>query len=334
MSIDLTTKYLGLTLKNPLVVASCPMAGDIDTLRQAEEAGAAAAILPSLFEEQIELEDSEVNKLYEPAESYAESLSHFPELEAYTPGSTLYLEKIENAKKAVSIPIMGSLNGISTGGWTRHAKSIQEAGADALELNIYFVPTDPKMTAGDLEKRYVDLVANVRATVSIPICVKIGPFFTALPSLVQQIIGAGANGLVLFNRYLEPDLNLETLEVAPNLVLSSRHELRLALRWIAILRDQVDVSIAATGGVHFAEDVIKAVLVGADATQMAAVLMRYGPTCISKLLSEIEHWLEENDYESIEQMKGSMSHQNCPNPSALERANYMKAILNFSGESA
>lgn len=334
MSIDLSTKYLGLELRNPLVIASCPMTGDLDTLRRLEEAGAAAAVFPSLFEEQVEREDSEVNSLYESSEASGESLTLFPEMEALTPSSTIYLEKIESAKKAVSIPLIGSLNGISTGGWVRYAKSIQDAGADALELNIYFVPTDAAMSADDLEQRYVDLVASVRSTVTIPLSVKIGPFFTALPSLAQKIVTAGANGLVLFNRYLEPELDLETLELSPNLILSSRNELRLALRWIAILRDQIDISIAATGGVHFAEDVIKAVLVGADVTQLAAMLMRYGPECIRKLLVEIQQWLEENDYVSIQQMKGSMSHQNCPNPSALERANYMKAIMTFSGKGA
>jgi dihydroorotate dehydrogenase (fumarate) len=333
MSIDLSTKYLGLQLKNPLVVAACPLCGEADTLRRLEEAGAAAAVLPSLFEEQIEHDEQEVNKLYEfHTESFAESLTHFPELNSYNTGPKEYLDLIESAKKQVKMPIIGSLNGASVGGWTSYAKSMQDAGVDAMELNIYFIPTDPKQSSKTVEDRYAELVEAVKDTIAVPLSVKIGPFFTSMPGLVRRVAQAGANGLVLFNRFLEPDIDLESLQVSPNLVLSSRHELRLALRWIAIVRDQTDVSLAATGGVHFADDVIKALLAGADVVQMATALLRYGPPYLSKLLEEIERWLTDHEYTSVGQMKGSLSRGNSPDPSAFERANYMKALTSFTSE--
>jgi dihydroorotate dehydrogenase (fumarate) len=333
MSIDLSTKYLGLELTNPLVVAACPLCANADTLQRLEEAGAAAAVLPSLFEEQIEHDEQEVNKLYEfQTESFAESLSLFPELQSYNTGTKEYLDLIESAKSKVAMPLIGSLNGASVGGWTRYAKSMQDAGVDAMELNIYFIPTNPQMSAKNVEDHYAELVAAVKESVSVPLSVKIGPYFTSLPGLVQRVEQAGADGLVLFNRYLEPDIDLETLQVAPNLVLSSRHELRLALRWIAIVRDQTDISLAATGGVHFADDVIKSLLAGADVAQLATALLRYGPPYLGKLKEEVQRWLEEHEYESIEQMKGSMSRGNSPDPSAFERANYMKALTSFTSE--
>ena len=333
MSIDLTTKYMGLELRNPLVVAACPLCGDADTLKRLEEAGAAAAVLPSLFEEQIEHDEQEVNRLYEyRSESFAESLSYFPEMNSYNTGTKEYLELLEAAKSKVSIPIIASLNGASVGGWTSYAKSIVDAGADAMELNIYFIPTDLKMTSLDVEKKYAELVAAVKDTISVPLAVKIGPYFTSMPGLLKRIAESGADAIVLFNRFLEPDIDLETLQVSPNLVLSSRHELRLALRWIAILRDQTDISIAATGGVHFADDVIKALLAGADIVQMATALLRYGPPYVKKLLEEVERWLGEHEYSSVTQMKGSLSRGNSPDPSAFERANYMKALTSFTSE--
>ena len=333
MSIDLSTKYLGLSLQNPLVVAACPLCSEADTLRRLEEAGAAAAVLPSLFEEQIEHDEQEVNKLYEfQTESFAESLTHFPELNSYNTGTKEYLDLIEAAKKQVKMPIIGSLNGASVGGWTRYAKSMQDAGVDAMELNIYFIPTDPQQPSKTVEDQYAELVEAVKDTIAVPLSVKIGPFFTSMPGLVRRVAEAGADGLVLFNRFLEPDIDLESLQVAPNLVLSSRHELRLALRWIAIVRDQTEVSLAATGGVHFADDVIKALLAGADVVQMATALLRYGPPYLGKLLEEIERWLTEHEYTSVGQMKGSLSRGNSPDPSAFERANYMKALTSFTSE--
>lgn len=333
MSVDLSTRYLGLSLQNPLVVAACPLCADVDALCRLEEAGAAAAVLPSLFEEQIEHDEQEINRLYEyQTESYAEALTHFPEVNAYNTGTTEYLRLIETAKKRVRMPLIGSLNGASTGGWTRYAKSMQDAGVDALELNIYFIPTDPQMASRSVEDRYADLVAVVKETLSVPLSIKIGPFFTSVPAVVRRVAEAGADGLVLFNRFLEPDIDLESLRVAPNLVLSSPHELRLALRWIAIVRDQVDISLAATGGVHTTDDVIKALLAGADVVQMATALLRHGPPHLTQLRTEVSRWLEEHEYESVTQMKGSLSRGNSPDPSAFERANYMKALTSFTSE--
>ena len=332
MTVDLSTYYLGIKLKNPLGVAACPpLTGNLDMLRRLEEAGASVAVMPSLFEEQIEHEELEIARLYDyQTESFAESLTHFPELQDYNTGPREYLHHIETAKQVVSIPVIGSLNGSSPGGWIRYAKAIEEAGADALELNIYFVPTDPNMTAADVEQRYVDLVADVRQSVSIPLAVKIGPNFTCLPNFAQRLVSAGANALVLFNRYLDADIDLDTLHIKPDLVLSNRHEARVPIRWIAILRDQVKVSLAATSGVHRMQGAVKLLLAGADVTMMASSLLMNGPSHLRTILDELHAWLEENEYDSVEQLKGSMSHGNCPDPSALERANYMNALTSFS----
>jgi dihydroorotate dehydrogenase (fumarate) len=333
MSVDLSTRYLGLALKNPLVASAGPLTGDLVSLHQLEEAGISAAVLPSLFEEQIEHEQTQVARLYEyQAESYHESLSYFPEVEEYNTGTDAYLDTIATAKRTLSIPIVASLNGSSTGGWTSYAKAMQDAGADALELNIYFVPKDPAMTAADVEKRYVELVAAVRQTVSIPLSVKIGQNFTSLPHFAQQLVGAGANGLVLFNRYLEADIDLETLQFKPDLVLSNRHEARVPIRWIAILRDQLDISLAASGGVHRWQGAVKLLLSGADVTMMTSILLMKGIDFVRTLLDEVRTWMEENEYDSVEQLKGSMSQANCPNPSDLERANYMKALTSYTAD--
>jgi dihydroorotate dehydrogenase (fumarate) len=333
MSADLSTRYLGLPLRNPLVVSACPLSGHLESLRRLEASGIAAAVLPSLFEEQIEHEQMELHRLYEfQTESYAESLTHFPEIDVPSRGPHDYLKQVEAAKKAVSIPIIGSLNGASTGGWVRYARWIEEAGADALELNVYFVPTDICLPGSQVEQKYVDLVAAVRESVSVPLAVKIGPYFSSLPDVARRLADAGADGLVLFNRYLEPDIDLESLHFHPDLIYSQRHELRLPLRWIAILRDQLSISLAATSGIHQGEDVIKAVLAGADATMMAAALMRRGTDWPLTVLETVARWLEENEYQSIEQLQGSMSHANCPDPSALERANYMQALTRFTAQ--
>jgi dihydroorotate dehydrogenase (fumarate) len=332
MSIDLTTQYLGLSLKNPLVASASPLTGDLTTLRQLEDAGASAAVLPSLFEEQIEHDEQEIARLYEfQAESFAESLSYFPEFEDYNTGPGAYLRRVEESKQAVSIPIIGSLNGASTGGWIRYAKEIEQAGADALELNIYFVPTNPLFTGADVERRYIDLVAAVRGSVSIPLAVKLGPNFSSLPNFAQQLVEAGADGLVLFNRYLEADIDLEALQFKPDLVLSNRHEARVPIRWVAILRDVLPrTSFAATSGIHRMEAVIKLLLAGADVTMMASALITKGPSFLTGVLHQVTQWLEENEYESIEQLKGSMSQGNCPDPSGLVRANYMKTLTSFT----
>lgn len=331
--IDLTTRYLGLPLKNPLVASCSPITGNLDALARLEEAGAAAAVLPSLFEEEIEHEAMEIHRLYEyHTEAFAESLTHFPELELPARGPQAYLDRLEKAKALLEIPVIASLNGCSVGGWTHYAKQMESAGADALELNIYFVPTDPRATAADVENRYLELASAVRHAVRIPIAVKLGAQFSSLPNLAARLSANGVNGLVLFNRYLEPDIDLERLEIEPDLVLSSPHELRLPLRWIAILRDQVDVSLAATSGVHTWEDMLKALLVGADAVMSTAALLRKGPEYVRVLLDGLEAWMTEREYESVEQLKGSMSRGKCADPGALERANYMKALIRFTSE--
>jgi dihydroorotate dehydrogenase (fumarate) len=331
VSVDLSTKYLGLELKNPLAASASPLTGDLDSLRRLQDAGASAAVWPSLFEEQIEHEQMELDRLYtQRVDTYAESLTYFPEPEDYHTAPEDYLKGMSEAKKALAIPLIGSLNGSSRGGWVRYAKLIEEAGADALELNIYFVATDVAMSSADVEQRYVDLVADVKQSLTIPLAIKIGPYFSGLPHFAAQLVEAGADGLVLFNRFLEPDLDLENLQFRPSLLLSNRSELRLPLRWIAILRDQLSISLAATSGVHHTEDVVKALLVGADATMMASVLLQRGAGYLAQMLQELENWLEENEYTSVEQLKGSMSRIHCADPSQLERANYMKALVSYT----
>jgi dihydroorotate dehydrogenase (fumarate) len=331
VSVDLSTDYLGLKLKNPLVASASPLTSKLDSLRRLQDAGAAAAVMHSLFEEQIVHEEIELDNLYEQhANAFAESLGYFPEQEDYHTSCGDYLKTIEDAKRSLSIPIIGSLNGSSKGGWVRYAKSIEEAGADALELNIYFVPTDQQMSSSEVEDRYCELLAAVKESLKIPLAVKIGPFFSGLPHFADRLASAGADGLVLFNRFLEPDIDLDELVFEPNLILSSRAELRLSLRWLAILRDQLSISLAATSGVHETEDVVKALLAGADITMMATVLLQRGTQHLATMLQELQNWLEEREYESVEQLKGSMSRIRCSDPSQLERANYMKALVSYT----
>jgi dihydroorotate dehydrogenase (fumarate) len=331
VSIDLSTTYLGLQLKNPLVAAASPLTRELDTLQQLEEAGVSAAVLPSLFEEQIEHDELEINRMMEyQSEAFGEALNFFPQLDEYRIGPGEYLSHIEHAKRKTRLPIIGSLNGSSKGGWVRYAKQMQDAGADALELNIYFVPTDGEALGPAVEDQYLDLIAAVKESLAIPLALKIGPYFSSVPHFARRAVAAGAAGLVLFNRFLEPDIDLEALQFKPSLVLSTRAELRLPLRWIAILRDQVDASLAATSGVHLTEDVIKALLAGADVTMMASVLLQRGPKHVANILRELEHWLEENEYTSVGQLKGSMSRIRCSDPSQLERANYMKALISYT----
>lgn len=331
MRADLRTSYLGLTLTNPIMASAGPLTGDLDSLRQLEQAGIAAVVLPSLFEEQISRDEQRINSVYEyQAYSTAESLSYFPEIKDYNVGPREYLQLIGSAKRAVSVPIIGSLNGCTPGGWARFAKLFQEAGADAIELNIYFVPTDPRETAYDVESRYIELVATVRDAVTIPVAVKLGAQFSNLPHFVSRLATVGAKGVVLFNRYLEPDIDLDTLQVTPQLVLSSRHELRLPLRWIAILRDQLAMSLAATSGVHFPEDAIKLLLVGADVCMMTSALLKHGAEYVGEMIEGVQNWLDVNGYESVDQLKGSMSYGNSPDSGQWERANYMKAIVSYT----
>jgi dihydroorotate dehydrogenase (fumarate) len=332
MSVDLSTRYLGLELKNPLVVSASTLSGKLDTLRRFEDAGAAAAVLPSLFEEQIEHDEMAIYNLDEVTSNlFPESLSFFPEVADYHTGPETYLALVEDAKAALKIPVIGSLNGTSAGGWVRYAKMIQDAGADALELNVYFVATDPEETGDRVEARYLELVSEVRESIKIPLGVKIGPFFSSLPNMARRLVASGADGLVMFNRFLQPDIDLETLRVAPHLVLSTSDELRLTLRWMAILRPLLpSTSLAGNSGVHTAEDVLKLLLAGADVTMIASAFYKFGPDHLRTLLGGVRSWLEEKEYESVSQLKGSLSQVNAPDPGAFERANYIKTLINFT----
>jgi dihydroorotate dehydrogenase (fumarate) len=333
MSVDLSTKYLGLSLKNPLVVAACSLSDQLDNLRKLEAAGAAAIVLHSLFEEQISHEEEQISKVYQHgADSYAEALSYFPEMEDYHLGPESYLEHIAQAKKAVKIPVIASLNGISRGGWIRFARLIEDAGADALELNIYFVAADVQMTSQEVEGQYCDLVAAVKQSVTIPLAVKIGPYFSSVGHVAQKLVQAGADGLVLFNRFLQPDIDLENLEIRPKLELSTKFEQLLPLRWVAILRGRIEASLALSTGIHGPKGMLKALLAGADVGMVASVLYQKGFDHLGTILQGVRQWMEEKEYESVEQLKGSMSQANCPDPAAFERGNYMKALTSFTGE--
>jgi dihydroorotate dehydrogenase (fumarate) len=328
--IDLTTTYLGMPLKNPLVASASPLSKKVDMVRRLEEAGAAAVVLYSLFEEQITHESHELDHfLSRGAETYAEALSYFPDLGHYNLEPDSYVEHLHRVKQAVDIPIIGSLNGVSPGGWVEYARKIEQAGADALELNIYFVPTEGDSSSGELEENYLALVRAVRAQVRIPIALKLSPFFTALPYMARRFVEAGADGLVLFNRFYQPDLDLETLEVVPSLTLSDSHDLRLPLRWIAILYGRVAADLALTSGVHTAQDVLKAMMAGANVAMLASELIANGVGRLSDILADLRAWMDEYAYESIEQMRGSMSQRAVAEPAAFERANYMRALNTF-----
>jgi len=334
--VDLTTNYLGLTLKNPLVASASPLSQKIETVRQLEDAGVSAVVMYSLFEEQIIADSLRLHRdLSQGTDSFAEAMTYLPDLTAYSDlrqyniGPEVYVDNLYNLKRAVEIPVIGSLNGITNGGWIEYAHKIQEAGADALELNIYNLPTDPEMTSSALEERYIDLVRSIRASIKIPIAVKLSPFFTALPNFAKRLTEAGVNGLVLFNRFYQPDFDLDELEVVPRLVLSSSQELRLPLRWIAILYGRIPVDFALTSGIHTPEDIIKATMAGTSACMMASTLLKYGIGHAAELLAGIHSWMEVNEYESIAQMKGSMSQQAVAEPAAFERANYIKVLSSF-----
>jgi len=332
MPIDLRTHYLGLELKNPIVAAASPLTESLDHQKRLEDAGVAAVVLPSLFEEQILAEEENLAKVHEfGTDSFAEALNYFPEPDEYRLGTDEYLDRIRSAKKSLSIPVIASLNGTTEGAWIRYAKLFQEAGADAIELNIYSVAADLEQSAADVESQYCHLVQAVASSVSIPVAVKIGPYFSSVGHFARQAVASGAKGLVLFNRFLQPDIHLDTLETKPHLVLSSEFELLLPLRWIAILYGRINASLALTSGVHSANAVLKSVLAGADVVMLASVLYKQGLGCVTAFLNQMKEWMEEQGYHSIEQMKGSMSHKNSPNPSVFERGNYMKAITSFTG---
>lgn len=328
---DLTTTYLGLTLRNPLVASASPLSRTIDTVRRLEDAGVAAIVTYSLFEEEITHESLELDHYLElGAHSYAESISYFPDLGAYSVGPERYLEHLARLKAAVAIPVIGSLNGVSSGGWIEYAQRIEDAGADALELNIYYLPANPDLTSAELETEYVNLVRDVRAEVSIPIAVKLCPYFTSLPNIAKRLVAAGADGLVLFNRFYQPDFDLDALCVTPNLHLSTSNELRLRLRWIAMLYGRTESDFALTGGVHTGQDVVKAVAAGASVAMTASELLAHGPMRATSILAELGAWMEEHEYDSITQLRGCMSQRAVAEPAAFERANYMKVLGSFN----
>jgi dihydroorotate dehydrogenase (fumarate) len=328
---DLSTTYLGLSLKNPLVVSAFPLCEDVDNIRRMEDAGAAAVVLHSLFEEQIDFESQHLDRfLSHGTESFAESLSYFPTLADYKLGPDEYLKHIRRTKAAVGIPVIGSLNGVSTGGWIRYAKMIEEAGADALELNVYYIPTDPAMTSAQVEQMYLDLVRDVKGTLKIPVAVKLGHAFTAMANLARRLDQVGADALVLFNRFYQPDLDLEKLEAVPRLTLSNSYELLLRLHWVAILYGRIRADLAVTGGVHTAQDVLKAMMSGARVAMMTSALLKNGIGHLAKVRSDLLAWIEEHEYASIRQMQGSMSYRSVAQPAAFERGNYMKVLSSYA----
>ena len=328
--VDLTTTYLGLKLKNPLVASASPLSEKVETVKKLEDAGIAAVVMYSLFEEQIIHESLELDHfLNQGSYSSNEAQTYLPEAGRYTLAPELYIERLGKLKKAVKIPVIGSLNGVSTGGWIKYAKRIEDAGADALELNLYYLPTNPKLTPTRLENAFARLVGDIRKSIKIPMAVKLSPFFTSIPNMASRLVEAGANGLVLFNRFYQPDFDLETLGVVPNLVLSNSHELRLPLRWIAILYGQVQADLALTSGVHTSEDVLKAMMAGASVAMTTSALLQKGLGRATEILAGVEAWMGEHEYISIQQMKGSMSHKAVAEPAAFERANYMKVLSSF-----
>lgn len=325
--MDLSTTYLGLKLRSPLMPSACPLTRELDEIKRAEDAGAGAIVLPSVFEEQLKRESEELDAMLEKGtESYAESLSYFPQVGEFRLGPDDYLEHIVKAKQATKLPVIASLNGTSVGGWTDYAKKIQQAGADALELNIYYIPTDPDLTGTEVENTYLEILKSVKQAVKLPVSVKLSPFFSNMANMARKFDTAGADGLVLFNRFYQPDIDLENLEVEHSILLSTPQARRLPLRWVAILFGRVKASLAATSGIHTAFDALKMLMAGADVTMLCSVLLRKGMPHIAVIEQELKQWMEEHEYESVAQMKGSMSQQKCPDPSAFERAQYMRLI--------
>jgi len=328
--MDLTTKYLGLALRNPLVPSASSLCEDLGNIKKMEDAGAGAVVLHSLFEEQLRHEAAELDHhLEHGTDSFAEALSYFPEPKEFRLGPEEYLDHISKAKQAVRIPVIASLNGTSVGGWIDYAKKIQDAGADALELNIYYIPTDMALSAAQVEKTYLDILQAVRASVTLPVAVKLSPFFSNLAHVARELDKGGADGLVLFNRFYQPDINLDTLEVEHSILLSTAQARRLPLRWIAILYGRVKADLAATSGIHNAQDVLKTLMAGAKVTMLCSVLFKQGIDQIRVIEREMRTWMEQHEYESVQQMQGSLSQKKCPDPSAFERAQYMRALRSF-----
>ena len=327
---DLSTTYLGLNLKNPLVASASPLSKKLDRARRLEDAGVSAVVMYSLFEEQILHESLELDHyLNRGSESFPEALSYLPDGGLYAIRPEKYLDQVTALKKNLNIPVIGSLNGVSTGGWTNYARKIEEAGADALELNMYYIATDLDMTASDIEDTQVELVADVKSAIKIPLAVKISPFITSIPNFAKRLVDAGANGLVLFNRFYQPDFDLDEMEIVHSLDLSTSADMRLPLRWISILHGRLNADFALTSGVHTHQDVLKAMMAGASVAMMASSLLHYGEQVVGSILNELEAWMKEREYASIRQMQGSMSQKSVKEPAAFERANYMKVLNSF-----
>lgn len=329
--MSLTTNYLGLALKNPIVASSSPLSHTVEGIRKLEDAGASAVVMYSLFEEQITFDSLYVDHyLRSNTNSHAEALSYFPEMDMYNVWPDEYLNVIRRAKESCEVPIIGSLNGVSIGGWTNYAGLIEDAGADALELNVYYVPTSLEITGREVEDMYIDLLRQVKRAVTIPVAIKLSPFFSSIANMSSRLVEHGASGLVLFNRFYQPDLDVETLEVTPRLVLSNPNELRLPLRWVAILYGRLMTDFAITTGVHSVHDVLKGLMAGAKVTMMASELLQNGVGRIEEILQALTAWMTEHEYESVTQMIGSMSQQYCAEPAAFERANYMKVLDSYT----
>lgn len=328
--MDLTTNYLGMNLKNPIVASSSPLSHTVDSIRRLEDAGVAGVVMYSLFEEQIGFDSYYIDyHLTQGIDSYGESISYFPDMQSYNVGPDQYMELVRRAREAVDIPIIGSLNGTSVGGWTDYAALIENAGADALELNIYYLPANTDISGMEVEGLYLDIVSSVRQALTIPVAVKLSPFFSSIPNMASRLKDAGADGLVLFNRFYQPDFDLEKLEVAPRLVLSDSDDLRLPLRWVAILYGRLTADLAITSGIHTSTDVIKGLMAGARVTMMASELLQNGVRRAGQALGELANWMHEHEYESVMQMIGAMSQKHCPEPAAFERANYMKMLDSY-----
>jgi dihydroorotate dehydrogenase (fumarate) len=329
--MDLSTTYLGLNLKNPIVPSAGPLSHSLDTMKRLEAAGASAIVMYSLFEEQISHEAAELDHYMQyGTESFAEATSYFPEADEYNLGPKEYIDHLHKTKEELEIPVIGSLNGISTGGWISYAKKIEEAGADALELNVYHIPTDPALDAGQVEQRYIDVLQAVKSSVKIPVAMKLSPFFSNMANMAHKLDETGVDALVLFNRFYQPDIDLEELEVTPNVILSTPQALRLPLRWVAILHGRIKANLAATSGVHTAQDVLKMLMAGADITMMCSALLKHGPSHIAELLTDVTQWMIDHEYVSVSQMKGSMSQKSVGDPATFERANYMKALSTYT----
>ena len=331
--MDISTTYLGLALRSPLVVSPSPLCQDLGRIRQMEDAGAAAVVLHSLFEEQITLESLLLDReISGGTNSFPEALTYLPDLHEYNFGPDAYVEHVRKAKEAVGIPVIGSLNGVSTGGWLRYAKAIEQAGADAIELNIYLLASDPDRTAADIEEQYTTLVRDVAASVRIPVAVKVGHHFTAFGHVARRLVDAGASGLVLFNRFYQPDLDIDQLSVVPTLTLSSSYELLLRLNWVALLYGKVKTDLAVTGGVHTAHDVLKAMMAGANAAMLTSALLQKGIGHLRTVERDLVRWMEEHEYDSVAQMRGSLSQRAVANPSAYERGNYLRVLSSYALE--